>query len=121
MEMLLTKIKYTEHMWAICGDLKVIGLFLGQHSGFTKFPCFICEWDSRDRESHWIKKMWQKRQEWIPGKKNILLPLLHIKLGLIKQFVKALDKGGNVLSIFYRSSQNCFALKLKKVYLMEHK
>ncbi|GBN35087.1 Tau-tubulin kinase 1 [Araneus ventricosus] len=69
MEMLLTKIKYTEHKWAICGDLKGIGLLLGQQSGFTKFPCFICEWDSRDRESHWIKKIWPKRQEWIPGRR----------------------------------------------------
>ena len=56
MEMLLTKIKYTEHKWAISGDLKVVSLLLGQQSGFTKFPCFFCEWDSRDTESHWIKK-----------------------------------------------------------------
>ncbi|GBO16541.1 hypothetical protein AVEN_150121-1 [Araneus ventricosus] len=125
MEMLLTKIKYTEHKWAICGDLKVIGLLLGQQSGFTKFPCFICEWDSRDRESHWIKKIWPKRQEWIHGKKNILneylidpqnilLPPLHIKLGLIKQFVKALDKGGKCFEYLISKFPKLSSAKIKE-------
>jgi hypothetical protein len=29
------------------------------------------------------------------SRENIILPPLHIKLGLIKQFVKALDKSGD--------------------------
>jgi hypothetical protein len=37
--------------------LKVILMLLGQQSGYTKFPCFICEWDSRDRKQRYIKKL----------------------------------------------------------------
>ncbi|GFW62276.1 transposable element Tcb1 transposase [Trichonephila clavipes] len=71
--------------------------------GYTKFPCFLCEWDSRDRKQHYVKQTCPIRKALIPGIKNverqnlvdpkkILFPPLHIKLGLMKQFVKALDK-----------------------------
>ncbi|GBN64987.1 hypothetical protein AVEN_95361-2 [Araneus ventricosus] len=64
------------------------------------------DWDSRDRKKHYIKKVWPKRQFLIPGVKNekneplsasekILLPPLYIKLGLMKNFVKAMDCGGS--------------------------
>ena len=76
-------------------------MLLGQQSGFTKYPCFMCEWDSRERSNHWIKREWPLRESFTPGYRNILqpalvdrsnviLPPLHIKLGLMKQFVKAL-------------------------------
>jgi hypothetical protein len=32
------KIKYHEHERQICGDLKFIGLLLGQQRGYTKYP-----------------------------------------------------------------------------------
>lgn len=105
LEMILSKIKYNEHGWTICGDLKVISMLLGQQGGYTKFPCFICEWDSRDKSQHWIRKEWPRREALVPGVKNVLrenlvepekvlLPPLHIKLGIMKQFVKALPKDG---------------------------
>ncbi|GBN15022.1 hypothetical protein AVEN_61618-1 [Araneus ventricosus] len=57
-------------------------------------------------KKQYIKKVWPKRQFLIPGVKNekneplsasekILLPPLHIKLGLMKNFVKAMDCGGS--------------------------
>ncbi|XP_034195319.2 uncharacterized protein LOC117611480 [Osmia lignaria lignaria] len=57
------------------------------------------------REQHYIKKDWTSRQQLIPGEKNIkhtnlvdpqnvYLPRLHIKLGIMKNFVKAMDKSG---------------------------
>jgi len=99
---LLQQIKYDEHQWIICGDLKVLSLLLGQQGGYTKYPCFLCEWNSRAKADHWIKKDWPSRTNLLPGDKNIiqeplvesskiLLPPLHIKLGLMKQFVRALD------------------------------
>lgn len=105
MTFLLKTIKYNEHNWIVCGDLKVIGILLGLQQGYTKMPCFLCEFDSRAHAVHWDKKDWPPRQSLTPGAKNvlheslvdpskILLPPLHIKLGLIKQFVKALDKEG---------------------------
>lgn len=42
------KVKYSEHSWLICGDLKILTILLGQQSGNTKYPCFLCLWDSRD-------------------------------------------------------------------------
>lgn len=84
-------------------ELKVIALLLGLQLGFTKFCCFLCEWDSRDNKSHYVRKSWPKRESLIPGQKNvacvplvnpekIFLPPLHIKLGVMKNFVKAMDK-----------------------------
>ena len=57
------------------------------------------------QEKHYIKQEWPKRESLTPGQKNvvhpspvdsdmIILPSLHIKLGLFKNFVKALDKNG---------------------------
>ncbi|GFV20682.1 uncharacterized protein TNCV_777271 [Trichonephila clavipes] len=51
-EFILNKLSYSDYKWTICGDLKVISMLLGQQSGYTKFPCFLCKWDSRDRKQH---------------------------------------------------------------------
>jgi hypothetical protein len=72
-------------------------------AGYTKFSRFLCEWDSRDKKNHYIQKEWPKRETFTLGEKNIvhpplvnsgviLLPPLHIMLGLFKNFVKAMDK-----------------------------
>lgn len=103
MSYLLDKIKYKEHNWKICTDLKVVTILLGQQSGYTKMPCFLCKWDSRARNLHYIKKDWPPRQRFVPGESNVInanlvdpakviLPPLHIKLGLMKQYIKALKK-----------------------------
>jgi hypothetical protein len=55
LKLVLEKNKYHEHEWQICGDLKVIGLLLGQQRGYKKFPCFLCEWDSRARDKHCMR------------------------------------------------------------------
>jgi hypothetical protein len=106
MQILLQLIKYDEHRWNICGDLKVIGLLLGMQSGYTKHCCFLCLWDSRDDKSHYERKLWPARNTYVPGKESVkydplvestkvLLPPLHIKLGLMKNFVRGMDKNGN--------------------------
>ncbi|GBO34263.1 hypothetical protein AVEN_258121-1 [Araneus ventricosus] len=105
---MLSSIEYSKHSWHICADLKVIAVLVGLQAGYTKFCCFLCQWDSRDRKKHYIKKVWPKRQKGflIPGVKNeeneplvasekILLPPLYIKLGLMKNNVKAMDCGGS--------------------------
>ncbi|KAI6651178.1 hypothetical protein LOD99_5529 [Oopsacas minuta] len=96
-------INYSAHDWVICVDLKMVNFLLGQQAGFTKYPCFLCYWDSRDRNRHWIREKWPPRECLKVGDKNvinnplvhthkIILPPLHIKLGLMKQFIEALDK-----------------------------
>ena len=54
-------LKYHERYWIICVNLKMVSLLLGQQKGCTKYSCFLCMWDSRDRERHWIQKEWPKR------------------------------------------------------------
>lgn len=119
MNRILDLIQYQKHQWKIVSDFKVLTILNGMQGGNTKFPCFLCEWDSRARKEHYIRKDWPARALFSVGQKNVLniplvdpsdiiLPPLHIKLGLIKQFVKALDKNGETFkylrSVFPRLS-----------------
>lgn len=98
--MLLKHIHYSMHSWNICVDL-----LLGLQLGYTKYCCFICEWDSHAKESHYSIQSWPLRKKLVLGQKNvaheslvdlakIYFPPLHIKLVLIKNFVKAMNKEG---------------------------
>jgi hypothetical protein len=69
--------------------------------------CFLCDWDSCAK-SQYSRKIWPLRTNYEPGVKNvkneplvspgkIILPALHIELGLFKNFVKALEKEGRAL------------------------
>lgn len=102
---LLAHIDYNKYRWDICGDYKMIGFLLGMQGGFTKYSCFLCLWDSRAASEHYNRAEWPARETLEPGSHNVvrealvdrskvLLPPLHTKLGLIKQFVTALDPGG---------------------------
>ena len=79
---------------------------LGHQSGYTKYPCFLCLWDSRARQGYWLQKEWPIIEDIRVGDKNItnvplvdwkntVFPQIHIKLGLFKQLFKALYKEGN--------------------------
>jgi hypothetical protein len=102
-KLLLDALKYHEYAWEIIGDFKMVAFLMGLQGGFTKFPCYLCLWDSRDTTSHYCKRIWPERSEFTVGRNNVkweplvdpqkvLMPPLHIKLGLMKQFVTALDK-----------------------------
>jgi hypothetical protein len=52
MDLLLKAISYSKSEWKVCGDLKVTGLLLVLLSGYTKFCCFLCEWNSQARDMH---------------------------------------------------------------------
>ena len=104
-KMVLQKLRYSEHNWAICIDFKMVNFLLAQQGEYTKHPCFICYWDSCATDQHRVKKDWAAREDLAVGDKYItneplvnrdhtILLLLHIKLDLMKQFVKALDKDG---------------------------
>mgnify|MGYP000052932960 CR=1 FL=1 len=72
MKVVLTSIRYEEHKWLICGDFKVMGMLLGQQTGYKKMPCFLCEWDSGAKQKHWRVSVWPERRNFVPGTKNIL-------------------------------------------------
>ena len=54
--------EYAEHDWEICGNLKIISILLGQQSDYTKYPCFMCLWNSRDRDNHYKKGKGQREK-----------------------------------------------------------
>jgi len=81
----------------------VIALLLGLQQGFKKYCCFICEWDSRARSLHYSRKDCPARKSLEPGIMNVenqplaelskmLLPSIHLKLALMKNFVKAMNQ-----------------------------
>jgi len=82
-----------------------VELVLGMQLGYTKYCCFLCKWDSRDKKNHYVNKLWTKRTSPTLGEKNVVnpplvlaekihLPLLHIEVGLMKNLVKGMDKTG---------------------------
>lgn len=102
MKIIFEKIKYSEHNWDVSGDLKVVALIMGLQLGRTKNSCFICTWVSTAKINHYAAT-WEKRSSYTVGIMNvkemalvspekILLPTLHIKLGLISSFIRKLNK-----------------------------
>ena len=87
----------------------MVKILLGQQAGFTKYPCFLCMWNFLcwDRAQHYTKRDWPGRNDLEPSiatniinkplvdREKILYPPPHIKLGLMKQYTKALDFEGS--------------------------
>ena len=125
MELLLAAIKYSEYQWILFGDLKVIGLLMGMQVGFTNYYCSLCLWDSRAVSQHYKQKDRGSRSTFVPYghslKENplvdmnkVLLPPLHIKFGLMKNFVKALHKNGAAFQQLSTVLPGLSAAKLKE-------
>lgn len=99
---ILKKIKYNENKWKVCCDLKIVNILQGVISkgGFPKFFCFRCDWDSRSKVDQYQCNDWTKRtlenekrlklvnEPLIKNIDDILLPPLHIKLGIAKKFIE---------------------------------
>ncbi|GBN24687.1 hypothetical protein AVEN_214162-1 [Araneus ventricosus] len=101
---MLSSIEYSKHSWHICADLKVIAVLVGLQAGYTKFFCFLWQWDRRDRKKALHQEgvvqatvphtgCEEQREKPIVASEKIHLPPLHIKLDLMKNFVKAMDCG----------------------------
>lgn len=125
MKLLLEILQYKKYDWQICADLKVVAILLGMQLGYTKYCCFLCEWDSRAKKDHYKRKVWPKRQSFEPGVKNItniplipsnkiLLPPLHIKLGLMKNFVKAMNRDGPAFGYLKQKFPRISEAKIKE-------
>ena len=116
---LLIKINYAQFKWYVYGDFKMLGVWLGLQSGYTKYAGFLCLWNSRADGEHYEKMHWPTQEELKPGMYNVIgeplvsrekvvLPHFHIKLDLVEQFVKALnfkEVFQNILSMFPRLSE----------------
>lgn len=122
---MLEDIKYDEHKWRVCSDLKVVAILQGMQGGYTKHMCFLCNWDSRYKEGcQYLKRDWNLRGENVPGRlnvqkaelvqrENILLPPLHIKLGIVKNFIKLVYKQETVAKCLHKIFKRLSKAKLK--------
>lgn len=101
MKWVLNTVEYNRHLWRASCDLKVVTLLSGIQSGYTKNCCAYCRFDSRFGGNQYRQSNWESRTSYIPeqynvvhppliDKSKILLPPLHIKLGIVKSFIKTL-------------------------------
>lgn len=67
----LDKIQYEKYKWKICDYFKVIGFMLSLQLGYTKYPCFLYKWDSRNKDKRYIRKIWPLRRHFITSQKNM--------------------------------------------------
>ncbi|XP_055307618.1 uncharacterized protein LOC129571793 [Sitodiplosis mosellana] len=97
---ILRLVDYDKHKWRICCDLKMVAILCGLQTGYTKYMCFLCKWDSRYKGNQYQTYSWQNRDkhvlhefnvenEALVPRESILLPYLHVKLGIVKNFIKA--------------------------------
>ena len=125
LKQLLNKLEYSKYGWHICGDLKVVSMLMGLQLGYMKYCCFLCEWDSRANTLHYLKRDWPQRKSLKVGEKNvqhpalaewqkILLPPLHIKLGVMKNFVKAMDWTGSAFKYLAEKFPRLSEVKIKE-------
>ena len=128
MKLLLGKIKYDKFKWKLCGDPKVVALLLRMQLGYTKYCCFLCEWDSWHKKNHYVNKLWPKRTTLIPGEKNvanpplvlpekIYLPPLHMNLGLMKNSVKCMDKTDHGFEYVRNKFPNVSEIKIESIFM----
>ena len=90
-----------------------------------KYGCFLCEWDSWAKTLHYLKTEWPQRKSLKVREKNvqhpiltewhkILLPPLHIKLSLIKNFLKAMDQTGSAFKYLAEKLPQLSEAKIKE-------
>ena len=126
MSKLLIVLKYDQFIWQVIGNFKMVAFLMGLQGGFTKFSYYLCYWDTRDTNLHYHRRILSKRTKFSVGKNKvkwdplidpskILIPPLHIKLGLIKQFCKALDKNSEAFKYFKNLFSKLSEAKIKAV------
>ncbi|GBN10126.1 hypothetical protein AVEN_214036-1 [Araneus ventricosus] len=123
---ILDKICYHDYNWRLCAGIKVVALLTGLQTGYTRYCCFLCEWGIGVRDKHHIVRKWPCRETFIPGQKNVVhdplvlkvnmyLPTLYIRLGLINQFVKAMDKTGDGFKYLRTKFSRFSEAKIKEI------
>ena len=97
----------------------------GYAGGLHKVLLFSLSLDRRAVSQHYKQKDWGSRSTFFPGEHNlkenplvdmnkVLLPPLHIKLGLMKNFVNALHKNGAAFQHLSTVFPGLNAAKLKE-------
>lgn len=104
---ILKLIQYEEYQWFICADLKIVAILMGLRQGYSKHQCFLCLWEGRKNDLHYdyshkwaprnrfkIGEASQEKEPLVKDRSKILLPPLHIKLGLVRNFTMKLHRDG---------------------------
>ncbi|GBO45987.1 hypothetical protein AVEN_246440-1 [Araneus ventricosus] len=106
-------INYSKYGLQICADLKVVSLLIGLQLGYTKYCCFLCLWDSRAKS---IFKPGEMNVEYPPLAEphKIIIPPLQIKLSLVKNLVKAMDKNGPAFKYLNEKFPRLSVAKIKE-------
>lgn len=100
---------------------------MGMQKGYTKFCSVLCVWDSCAKSVHYSKNNWPLCKSRTPGTENmahqrlvdpckVLLPPLCIKFGLMKYFIRALDRDGSASCSCVRTSQGLVWRRLSWMY-----
>jgi len=85
----------------------------------------VCEWDSRAKTLHYVKRDWPQRKSLKVGEKHvqhpalaewqkILLPPQRIELRLMKNFVKAMDRTGSAFKYLAEKFPGLSEAKIKE-------
>ena len=118
---ILELINYNCHGWLIMSDLKVLNFIMGLKSGYAKYPCFYCMFDSRQSQLDFDPlHIWPTRVDFhmdpLVPLENIAFPFLHIKLGLFQKFVKTLDKGSDCFQFIRKNIKKSEAKLMNGVF-----
>ena len=55
---ILELLNYDVHQWYVQGDFKIINIITGLKGGGSKYPCYLCNFDSRDYTRHFETNQW---------------------------------------------------------------
>ena len=105
------------YKWLICVDVKMVNFLLDQLSGYINYACFSVSRIVDLSMSTGEENNGLLGENVVVGKMNVIakalvdwdlviLPLLHIKLGLMKLFLKVLSKKGAALTICGKNFQH---------------
>ena len=103
---------------------QVVSLILGMQEGYPKYPCFLCLWDIWADHKHYLRNEWPSRETLQVGSHNevadplvkprqVMLPPLHEKLGLMKNFVKVINKESPAFAFIKHTLPQVSDAKLK--------
>ena len=83
--------------------MKIVVILLGLTGGNSKYPCHLCEFDSRASEEKKYTETFKRREGLVIDQFGvnfaslvdpnlIIIPPLHVKLGITKNLVKTLNE-----------------------------
>ena len=73
--------------------MKVVVILNGLQSGYSKFMCFFCAWNSRPKSEHYTRRTWSPRETFELGSPNVIRePLVEKEKIILSNFVM-LDDG----------------------------